>query len=74
MVSIAERTALGTRHVAELLERRLDGWANHFSLGGLELSNAQFTLLTSAELWLGVLVGAALVYAAIRVRQRSDDS
>ena len=33
-----------------------------------------FTLLTSAELWLGVLVGAALVYAAIRVRQRSDDS
>ena len=74
VVSIAERTALGTRHVAELLERRLDGWANHFSLGGLELSNAQFTLLTSAELWLGVLVGAALVYAAIRVRQRSDDS
>ena len=74
VVSIAERTALGTRHVAELLERRLDGWANHFSLGGLELSNAQFTLLTSAELWLGVAVGAALFYAAIRVRQRSDDS
>jgi len=75
MVSIAESTALGTRHVAELLERRFEGWADHFSFGGsLSLSNAQFKLLTSAELWLGVLVGAALVYAAIRVRRRSDDS
>ncbi|MFM7626123.1 MAG: hypothetical protein ACKO7G_06585, partial [Gammaproteobacteria bacterium] len=70
---IAERTALGTRHVAELLERRFEGWADHFSFGG-SLANAQFKLLTSVELWLGVAVGAALIYAAIRVRRRSDDS
>ena len=31
-------------------------------------------VLASPDLWLGVLVGAALVYAAIRVRRRSDDS
>jgi hypothetical protein len=33
-----------------------------------------FPLLASPELWLGVVVGAALVYAAIRLRRRSDDS
>ena len=31
-------------------------------------------VLASPCLWIGVAVGAALVYAAIRVRQRSDDS
>ncbi len=31
-------------------------------------------VLASPGLWIGVAVGAALVYAAIRVRQRSDDS
>jgi hypothetical protein len=33
-----------------------------------------FPLLTSPELWLGALVGAGMVYAAIRLRRRSDDS
>ena len=28
----------------------------------------------SDDLWIGVAIGAALVYAAIRVRRRSDDS
>jgi hypothetical protein len=34
----------------------------------------EFPLLASPGLWIGVAVGAALVYAAIRVRQHSDDS
>jgi hypothetical protein len=35
---------------------------------------SEFPLLASPALWIGVAVGAALVYAAIRVRRRSDDS
>ena len=42
-------------------------------LGDVYARFGEFPLLASAELWLGVVAGAALVYAAIRLRRRSDD-
>jgi ABC-2 type transport system permease protein len=91
VLSIAERTALGTQWVGSLVARRLFGFGEELSfsvtgsavdaveVGGASLTRlhnmlTEFPLLTSAELWLGALVGAGLVYAAIRLRRRSDDS
>jgi ABC-2 type transport system permease protein len=90
VLGIAERTAFGTSMLGALVSRRLFGFGEEisFSVTGsttgasgigesITRSHAmvtEFPLLASAELWLGVLVGAALVYAAIRVRRRSDDS
>ncbi|MFN7271476.1 MAG: hypothetical protein ACK5VQ_04055 [Gammaproteobacteria bacterium] len=85
-LSIAERTTFGTQHVAEFVGQRLFGYAAEFTgegagFRGIDDASASaaarigdFPLLTSLELWLGVAAGAALVYAAIRVRRRSDDS
>jgi ABC-2 type transport system permease protein len=90
VLSIAERTALGTQWVGSLVVRRLFGFGEEISFTvtrsavdaaevGASLTRShnmltEFPLLTSPELWLGALVGAGLVYAAIRVRRRSDDS
>lgn len=90
VLGIAERTAFGTGMLGALVSRRLFGFGEEisFSVTGsttgdpgigesITRSHAmvtEFPLFASAELWLGVLVGAALVYAAIRVRRRSDDS
>jgi ABC-2 type transport system permease protein len=90
VLSIAERTALGTQWVGSLVARRLVGFGEEISFTvtgsavdaaevGASLTRShnmltEFPLLTSPELWLGALVGAGLVYAAIRVRRRSDDS
>lgn len=85
VLSIAERTALGTGHVGEFVGRRLTGFFDEFAvraggedagrmLGSVYAKFGEFPLLASAELWLGVVAGAALVYAAIRLRRRSDDS
>jgi len=90
VLGIAERTAFGTSMVGALVSRRLSGFGEEisFSVTGsaagssgigesITRSHAMYAvpeLLASPDLWLGVLVGAALVYAAIRVRRRSDDS
>ena len=90
VLSIAERTALGTQWVGSLVARRLFGFGEEISFTvtgsavdaaevGASLTRShnmltEFPLLTSPELWLGALVGAGLVYAAIRLRRRSDDS
>lgn len=90
VLSIAEKTTLGTGMVGAMVARRLFGFGEEISFSvtasgtgasgvGESITRSQamigeFPLLGSAELWLGVLVGAALVYAAIRVRRRSDDS
>ncbi len=68
LLSLAERIALGTNVMGALVAQRLFGFREEVSLMG------EFPLLASPDLWIGVAVGAALVYAAIRVRQRSDDS
>ena len=68
VLSLAERIALGSNVVGALVAQRLFGFREEVSL------MSEFPLLASPGLWIGVAVGAALVYAAIRVRQRSDDS
>ena len=68
VLSLAERIALGTNVMGALVAQRLFGFREEVSL------MSEFSLLASPDLWIGVAVGAALVYAAIRVRQRSDDS
>lgn len=67
VLSLAERIALGTNVMGALVAQRLFGFREEVSL------MSEFSLLASPDLWIGVAVGAALVYAAIRVRQRSDD-
>ena len=68
VLSLAERIALGTNVMGALVAQRLFGFREDVAL------MSEFPLLASPDLWIGVAVGAALVYAAIRVRQRSDDS
>jgi ABC-2 type transport system permease protein len=68
VLSLAERITLGSNEVGALVAQRLFGFREEVSLIG------EFPLLASPGLWIGVAVGAALIYAAIRVRQRSDDS
>ena len=68
VLSLAERIALGSNVVGAMVAQRLFGFREEVSL------MSEFPLLASPGLWIGVAVGAALVYAAIRVRQRSDDS
>jgi ABC-2 type transport system permease protein len=68
VLSLAERITLGSNEVGALVAQRLFGFREEVSLIG------EFPLLASPGLWIGIAVGAALVYAAIRVRQRSDDS
>jgi ABC-2 type transport system permease protein len=90
VLSIAERIALGTNAVGTLVARRLFGFGEEISFSvtrtttdatgvGESITRSQsmvgeFPLLSGPELWVGVVVGAALVYAAIRLRRRSDDS
>lgn len=84
VLSIAERSTFGTSHVGQFVGRRLTGFFEEFAvkaggedagriLGDVYARFGEFPLLASAELWLGVVAGAALVYAAIRLRRRSDD-
>ena len=68
VLSLAERIALGTNVMGALVAQRLFGFREEVAL------MSEFPLLASPDLWIGVAVGAALVYAAIRVRRRSDDS
>lgn len=90
MLSIVEKIALGSTWVGALVSRRLFGFGEEFKFSvthstsdasgvseGITRSYgliSEFPLLASAELWVGAALGAALVYAAIRVRRRSDDS
>ena len=68
VLSLAERIALGSNVVGAMVAQRLFGFREEVSL------MSEFPLRASPALWIGVAVGAALVYAAIRVRRRSDDS
>jgi ABC-2 type transport system permease protein len=85
---ILEWIAFGTRHFMDFINYRLNGiwWllgvhntrivTKHglYSVGtALEVLSFR-SVLTSVDLWLGLAVTAALVYAAIRIRRYRDDS
>ena len=87
---VLEKVFLGTTHVTQFLGRRFSGYigelhvdASVFETGdggplpkvsdvydAFNLSN----LFMSTELWLGVAVAAALIFATIRIRRFRDDS
>jgi ABC-2 type transport system permease protein len=84
---ILEWLAFGTRHFMDFINYRLNGvwWllgvhntrlvTKHglYSVGtALEVLNFR-AVLTSVDLWLGLMVTGALLYAAIRVRRFRDD-
>lgn len=88
MVSVAERLLFGTWNVAHVIGLRLglvfadldrgQGFGiNHHDGGGAERLldgiNA-LPLLTRADLWIGVVVAAALLFATVRIRRYRDDS
>jgi ABC-2 type transport system permease protein len=85
---ILEWVAFGTRHLMDFINYRLNGilWllgvhntriiTKHglYSAGtALEVLNFR-GVLTSVDLWLGLAVTAALVYAAVRIRRYRDDT
>ena len=88
VVPLIERTALGTRYVADLLVYRTWGiWAvlgigvdspeahgQVVSLAELFDNVAMSKALLNIDLWLGLAVTAAFVFAAIRIRRYRDDT
>jgi ABC-2 type transport system permease protein len=85
---ILEWLAFGTRHIMDFINYRLNGiwWllgvhntrivTKHglYSVGtALEVLNFR-AVLTSVDLWLGLMVTGALLYAAIRIRRFRDDT
>jgi ABC-2 type transport system permease protein len=85
---ILEWLAFGTRHLMDFINYRLNGiwWllgvhntrivTKHglYSVGtALEVLNFR-AVLTSVDLWLGLAVTGALLYAAIRIRRFRDDT
>jgi ABC-2 type transport system permease protein len=85
-IGVVETTVFRSERVVEYLNERLFGYDFGFfslsyagqqgagTLSGLPGRLADFGLLASPDLWLGVVAGAAMVFAAIRLRRRSDDS
>jgi len=87
---IAEKVAFGTRYVTDLLEYRswTGFWNAVFgplnpenAVHGRVVSLAELfdnTIMSRAflniDLWLGLAVAAALVFAAIRIRRYRDDT
>jgi ABC-2 type transport system permease protein len=86
LAQIVEYVAFGTHLLRDFLRYRLFGiWGTlfaHMPVGrgrALALSTAlgQLNLraaLTDIDLWLGLAVAAALMFAAIRIRRYSDDT
>ena len=77
VIQIFEKITFGTQYFAKLLEHRLMGFAPHaFGFHGEGHptidSLAQLTpgrYLSSPGLWIGLLVAAAFVFAAVRLRR-----
>jgi ABC-2 type transport system permease protein len=77
---LAEWRLSGTRYVAQTLRDRLGinlvgiaasgGPGSSGLVGGIDVLG----LLTAPAMWIGVLVAAGLVFAAIRIRRYRDDS
>jgi ABC-2 type transport system permease protein len=86
-IMLAERMFLGTHAAAELFRDRLLGGAYvpfhhpiNWSLAKGELTPGVWKLpdpvgfLSSADVWIGVLVGAALIAGAVQLRKRRTES
>jgi len=88
LAPVLEWVAFGTRHLLDFINYRINGiwWVlgvhnthivgkhEHHPVGtALEVLNFR-GFLTSIDLWLGLVVAAALVYAAIRIRRYRDDT
>jgi len=85
---VLEWVAFGTRHLADFINYRLNGiwWLlgvhnthiitkHEVKPVGTALAVLNFRgALTSIDLWLGLAVTVALVYAAIRIRRYRDDT
>ncbi len=87
---LLEKMFFNSEHVAKFIGRRLTGFvqemevhAGQFNQGGSEhiptireaFDMVSFSgLFMHYELWLGLLAGAALVYATIRIRRYRDES
>jgi ABC-2 type transport system permease protein len=85
---VLEWVAFGTRHLLDFINYRINGiwWLlgvqnthivskHEVRAVGTALEVLNFRgLLTSIDLWLGLAVAAALVYAAIRIRRYRDDT
>lgn len=87
---LLEKMFFNSQHVAQFVGRRLVGFVqemhidgSRFGKGGNDhipaigdfLDSFSFSgLFTNYELWLGLLAGAALIYATIRIRRYRDES
>jgi ABC-2 type transport system permease protein len=90
VVVIVERTAFHTSHLLTILMYRLGGIFEQFRLGGLFVAgdgpNPESAMaralanvhpgraFANVDLWLGLIVAAALVLATIRIRRYRDDT
>lgn len=88
LAPVLEWVAFGTRHVLDFINYRINGiwWLlgihnthiiskHEVRAVGTALDVLNFRgLLSSIDLWLGLAVAAALVYAAIRIRRYRDDT
>jgi ABC-2 type transport system permease protein len=85
---VLEWVAFGTRHLMDFINYRINGvwWLlgvhnthivskHEVRAVGSALEVLQFrAFLTSIDLWLGLVVAAGLLYAAIRIRRYRDDT
>jgi hypothetical protein len=87
---LIEKMFFNSEHVAKFVGRRLVGFvqemkvhSDQFNQGGTEhvptigqvFDSVSFSgLFMHYELWLGLLAGAALIYATIRIRRYRDES
>jgi ABC-2 type transport system permease protein len=87
---LGEKLLFNTWHLAQLLGYRLGGFTRdlggaqgfgvsmdrdgHQSLSGMLSNINALPLLTRVDLWIGVVIGAVLIFAAIRIRRYRDDS
>jgi len=80
-LSIVEKIAFGTTHLASLLKYRMTGWldaAFDFASPGRDATAGPLAELTPLDflstpgLWIGLVVAAALLIAAIRMRRSQD--
>ena len=80
-LSVFERLAFGTSYVSKIVNGRLAGWSQVAFMGqgrGVPLTGDNLPtpdpvgFVTTPGLWIGLLIGAALFYAAVRLRRSAD--
>jgi ABC-2 type transport system permease protein len=88
LLMLIENRAFGTGYVATFLQYRLAGVWRHFGGDSIDPDNWDRALnigsmfeavgatraLTDADLWIGLLAAALLVFGAIRIRRYRDDT